>query len=85
MKGALVFLASFLVFLLITLVYPILPPGIQIYGALGVAQSTYPVIGIPITTLACAVFNGVIYGVIIWLIYSLITRDKKPEEKQPEE
>lgn len=77
MKGALVFLASFIVFVAITLIYPVLPPGVQIYGLLGIAESTYPVLGIPITTLACAIFNGVIYGIIIWLIYSLIFRDKK--------
>lgn len=84
MKGALVFLASFVVFLVITLVYPVLPPGIQIYSALGIAQSSYPVVGIPVTTLACAVFNGVIYGVIIWIIYSLATRGKKTTETPPE-
>ncbi|BDZ67221.1 hypothetical protein GCM10025860_06690 [Methanobacterium ferruginis] len=50
---------------MITPLYPVVPQNMQIYGALGVAQSTYPVIEIPITTLACAVFNGVIYGVII--------------------
>lgn len=85
MKGALVFLASFIVFLVITLVYPVLPPGIQIYGALNIAQSNYPVVGIPITTLACAVFNGVIYGVVIWLIYTLLSRDQKPKEEASEE
>lgn len=85
MKGALIFLASFVVFLVITLVYPILPPGIQIYNALGIAQSSYPVVGIPVTTLVCAVFNGVIYGVIIWLIYSLATRGKKPAETPSEQ
>jgi len=85
LKGALVFLASFVVFLVITLAYPVLPPGIQIYSALGIAQSSYPVVGIPVTTLACAVFNGVIYGVIIWLIYSLATRGKKPAETPSEQ
>lgn len=79
MKGALIFLVSFILFLVITLVYPVLPPGIQIYSLLGVVKSAYPVMGIPVTTLACAVFNGVIYGVIIWLIYSMVTKNGKTE------
>jgi di/tricarboxylate transporter len=71
MKGALVFLAFFLVFLLATLAYPDLPPGRQIYGALNVQETDYLVLGVPATTLIIAVLNGVVYGIIAWLIYTI--------------
>ena len=83
MKGALVFLAVFAVFVAITLGYPSLPFGSQIYYAIGGVNINYPILGIPITTLVPAVFNGVIYGFIVWLIYSIasgaIGRGKKTQ------
>ena len=73
MKGAIVFLAAFLLFLVITLGYPGLPPGRQIYDAIVGAESNYPVAGISVTALAIGVFNGVIYGVIIYVVYWMLT------------
>lgn len=80
MKGALVFLGVFAIVLVVTLGSPTLPPGRQIYDAIGGADIDYPILGIPITTLVPAVFNGVVYGVIVWLIFSFATRGKKTEE-----
>lgn len=68
--GALVFLAVFAVLLLATLAVPDIPPGKQIYEALGVAESDYLVLGVGISVLVQAVFNGVIYGVVAWLVYT---------------
>ena len=76
MRGALVFLIVFVVLLVATLGYPSLPPGIQIYDALGITQSEYPIMGIPATTFGSAILNGVVYGVIVWLIYSLVDRQR---------
>ncbi len=73
MKGAIVFLAAFLLFLVITLGYSGLPPGRQIYDAIVGAESDYLVSGIPVTALAIGVFNGVIYGVIIYVVYWILT------------
>ena len=70
MKGAIVFLTVFIAFLAATLVNPDLPPGKQLYGLLNVPETDYPVLGIPATLLVCAVFNGVVYGVIAWLIFT---------------
>jgi hypothetical protein len=81
MKGALVFLAVFIVFLAATLAYPDLPPGKQIYGALNVPTTDYPVLGIQATTLIEAVFNGVIYGIIAWIVYSIVARMQKPKQQ----
>ena len=79
MKGAIVFVAAFLVFLAITLGYASLPPGRQIYDAIVGVETDYPVLGVPATTLVAAVFNGVIYGIIVWLVYTVIERiTKKP-------
>ena len=72
MKGAIVFLAAFLLFLAITLGYQSLPPGRQIYDAAVGAESDYLVSGVPITALAIGIFNGVIYGFIIYVVYWLL-------------
>ena len=74
MKGAIVFLGAFLLFLVITLGYLDLPPGRAIYDAIVGAESDYEVAGIPATTLSIAVFNGVVYGVIVFLVYWLAER-----------
>jgi hypothetical protein len=64
MRGALVFLAVFAVVTLISIASPNIPPGLQIYQALNVPLTDYPVGGIPASTLIIAIFNGVVYGVI---------------------
>ena len=73
MKGALVFLAAFLLFLVISLGYSALPPGRQIYDSVVGAESDYEVSGTPITLLAIGIFNGAIYGVIIFIIFWVLT------------
>ena len=85
LKGALVFLGAFVIFLILTLGYPALPPGPQIYGLLNVPSTDYPVLGIPVTTLAIAIFNGVVYGIIAWLTYTvadMFTKKSEPEESE---
>ena len=69
MKGAIVFLAAFLLFLVISLGYSDLPPGRQIYDAVVPAESNVEVAGTPITLLAIGIFNGVIYGIIIFIVF----------------
>lgn len=85
MKGAIIFLAVFVILLLVTFGNPSLPYGSQIYYAIGGININYPILGIPITTLVPAVFNGVIYGFIVWLIYSILSaatgRGKKPQSQ----
>ena len=82
MKGAIVFLVVFLIVIVLTLAVPDLPPGRYIYDALNVPDTDYPVLGYPATTLIIAIFNGAIFGVIAWLIYSLTFGRKKPETKE---
>jgi hypothetical protein len=70
-----------------------LPPGKNIYDALVGVETDYPVFGIGASALVAAVFNGVVYGVIIWLIYSIRERtmkkkpakvETKPAESNPQ-
>lgn len=74
MRGAIVFIVAFIALLLATLGYPSLPPGQMIYDAVIAAETDYEVLGINATLLIIAVFNGVIYGVIAWLIYTLVDK-----------
>jgi hypothetical protein len=67
-EGAIVFLVVFFAILLATLAVPGIPPGQAFYSLLGVPDTDYLVLGIPATTLIKAIFNGVFYGVIAWLI-----------------
>jgi hypothetical protein len=84
MKGVLVFLAVFIILLAATLAYNDLPLGKQIYDALNVPTTDYPVLGIQATTLIKAVFNGVVYGIIAWLIYTIVQRATKSKtQTQP--
>ena len=75
MKGALVFLAVFALLLVLTLGNTAIPPGQTIYNAIlpgTEAASGYLVGGsVDAVTLIIAVFNGVIYGFIAWLIFTL--------------
>jgi len=73
-KGALVFITVFVVFLIATLGYPDLPPAKAVYGLLGVPETDYPVLGIGATLLTESIINGVIYGVIAWAIFTFGTR-----------
>ena len=74
LRGAIIFIIAFLLFFVVTLGYQDLPPGRAIYDAIVQTETEYPILGIPATTLVASVFNGVIYGVIIWLIYTLDVR-----------
>jgi hypothetical protein len=74
LRGAIVFVAAFLIFLVVTLGYQDFPPAKAIYDAVVGAETDYEVLGIPATQLIAAVFNGAIYGVIIWLIYTILVR-----------
>src|SRR6056297_1526936 len=63
MKGALVFLAAFVIFLLITLATPSLPPGEDIYYGIGAVETDFEILGIEVPTLVSACFNGIVYGI----------------------
>ncbi len=72
MKGALIFLAVFAIFLVITLGIPNIPPGRIIYDGIGAVETDFEILGVRVPRLVTSVFNGVVYGVIAFLIYSVI-------------
>ena len=76
MKGAIVFLIAFVIFLVATFGYPELPPGNMITDAIDI-DPTIEWSGFIVKTLASAILNGVIYGVIIWLIFTVLQRTGK--------
>ena len=86
MKGAIVFLVVFVIALVITLGNTSIPPGKAIYDKVlpnTQAASGYLIGGtIDAVTAIIAVFNGVIYGFIVWLIFSLATMGKKKDKPQ---
>ncbi|MCW4007490.1 MAG: hypothetical protein NWF09_02185 [Candidatus Bathyarchaeota archaeon] len=86
MKGAIVFLAVFAIAVIITLGDTSIPPGKAIYDALlpGTEAAAGYLVGgqVDAVTLIIAVFNGVIYGFIAWLIFTIINSVFKKDKKQ---
>ena len=86
MKGAIVFLVVFAIVIVITLGDTSIPPGKMIYDAVlpnTEAASGYLVGGkVDAVTAIISVFNGVIYGFIAWLIFTLVTMVTKKDRKQ---
>ncbi len=81
MIGAVIFVIAFLGFLLITLGMPTLVPGNMIQQLLNIPMTPYPVLGIPTWILINAIINGVVYGFVIWLIFSLVNLSTKRRPK----
>ncbi|MBS7615411.1 hypothetical protein KEJ18_06760 [Candidatus Bathyarchaeota archaeon] len=71
MIGAVIFIVVFLAVLGVSLGMPWLPPGYMIFDVLNIPAVDYPVLGIP-AYLLFSIVNGVVYGFIIWLIYSVV-------------
>lgn len=76
MKGAIVFLIVFVIFLAVTLAYAELPLGNIISDAINI-DPTVEWNGILVRTLTSAIFNGVIYGIIAWLIFTFVEKARK--------
>lgn len=72
MIGAVVFVIFFAGFLALTLAFPVLPPGGMLYDLLKI-EETYTVLDISSDVLIKSIFNGVIYGFVIWLVFSVGT------------
>jgi len=86
MKGALVFLAVFAIVLIVTLGNTSIPPGRAIYEAVlpGTEVAAGYMVGgaVNAVTLIISVFNGVIYGFIAWLIFTLVMMMRKKDKPQ---
>jgi hypothetical protein len=85
MKGAIVFLVVFAIVVVITLGNTNIPPGKLIYDSVlpnTEAASGYFIGGrVDAVTAIIAVFNGVIYAFIAWLIFTLATMGRKKDKQ----
>ncbi|MGB9675562.1 MAG: hypothetical protein ACPL0C_00060 [Candidatus Bathyarchaeales archaeon] len=68
-EGAIVFVITFLIFLAATFAYADLPPGNMISDSMGI-DPTLEWSGLAVKTLLSAIFNGIVYGVVVWLIFT---------------
>ena len=86
MKGAIVFLVVFVIVVVITLGDTSIPPGQLIYNLAlpnTEAASGYLIGGkVDAVTAIISVFNGVIYGFIAWLIFTLAMMGRKKDKNQ---
>jgi hypothetical protein len=85
MKGAIVFLLVFALLVVLTIVNVAIPPGQAIYNAVlpGTdAAASYLIAGISSVTVIISVFNGVIYGVIAWVVFTVIMMATRKEKKK---
>jgi len=86
MKGALIFLVVFAIVLVVTMGNTSIPPGRAIYEAVlpGTEVAAGYMVGgaVDAVTLIIAVFNGVIYGFIAWLIFTLVMMMRKKDKPQ---
>jgi hypothetical protein len=85
-KGAIVFLVVFAIVVVITLGNTAIPPGKAIYDKVlpnTAAASGYLVGGtVDAVTAIISVFNGVIYGFIAWLVFTVLMMFTKKDKKQ---
>ena len=79
MSKAVVFAITFLCLFVVTLVVPFLPPGDMISGFLGITGLP-SILGISGATFVSSIINGLIWGIIILVIYALASR---PTKKRP--
>lgn len=85
MKGAIVFLIVFALLVVLTIVNVAIPPGQAIYNAVlpGTdAAAGYLIAGVSAVTVVISVFNGIIYGVIAWAIFTVIMMATRKEKKE---
>lgn len=76
MIGGVVFVILFVLFTLISLAVPSLPPGAMIHDWFGIPVSEYSIY-------INSILNGVVYGFIFWLIYSLANLASRREKDRP--
>jgi hypothetical protein len=74
MIGAVIFVIFFLVFFAVTTGMPLaIPPGSIIHSILNIPMTDYPVLGYPAWMLINASTNGVVWGFIVWVIFSMFS------------
>jgi hypothetical protein len=83
MIGTFVFVASFLLLVTITLLFPNVPPGQIICDALGNSETSYSLAKISGEHVVASIINGLIWGVIIVMVYSYLRGPSKGKISLP--
>jgi len=83
MLGVLVFVASFLFLFIISLIFPNMPPGQILFDVLGNSETTYLIAGVSEEILLAAMINGLVWGVIIVIVYSFLRGPQKQKVNLP--
>ena len=76
MSKALVFVIVFLLLFAVTIVIPAIPPGEMISNLVRISGTT-SILGISILTIVNGIINGLVWGLIVFIIYVLATPPKK--------
>jgi predicted flap endonuclease-1-like 5' DNA nuclease len=82
MSKVAVFVAVFLLLFVVTLAMPAIPPGDMIISLFGIPE-TEVVSGITITTILNSILNGLIWGLVVFVIYVVATPSQKRGELEP--
>lgn len=83
MIGTIVFLATFLLFVIITLIVPSVPPGQIICNAFGKSETNYSLTEVSGELVVASVINGLIWGVIILMVHSYLRGPSKGQINLP--
>jgi predicted flap endonuclease-1-like 5' DNA nuclease len=82
MSKAVVFVIAFLLLFAVTLVIPALPPGDMISSFVGIPGTT-SILGISAVTIVNGIINGLVWGLIAFIIYALASPSPKRKEFPP--
>jgi hypothetical protein len=83
MFAIVVFVAFFLFLFILTLVFPNMPPGQIICNVLGNSETTDSIAGVSGDLLIAAVINGIIWGVVVLIVYSYLRGPPKGKINLP--
>jgi predicted flap endonuclease-1-like 5' DNA nuclease len=82
MSKVVVFAIVFLVMFVVTLAVPVIPPGDMISSLFEISGTT-AIAGISIVTILDGILNGLIWGLIVFVIYVLVSPASKRREFEP--
>ena len=83
MLGIFIFIASFIGLFSITLMIPNIPPGSLLVDLFRNAQTSNMIAGISVDHIFIATINGIVWGVIILIIYSYCRGPQKDKKNLP--
>ena len=77
MSKVLVFAISFFLILILTIIFPVLPPGDAIYNLFGISLITWSIMGLSGLHLVFGLINGLFWGLLILVFFIVISHTSK--------